>query len=93
MQYLIVRKNRKYKLIDRAATEINVNHKGEYSYIRICNDKKVFHIESKEKVSEVPIIGKVLHYEQTKTYLGVLIEQADDIENIALTFAELVKRW
>lgn len=91
-QYLIVRKYRKYSLIDTLPIEMDISFRGEYSRIKIGRDNKVYRISKVEVVDDwFADIGHVTHYETHKHYLGTLIEQSDDIENIALTFAELVK--
>ena len=90
MQYIIVKYKNNYRLLDRCAIEMNVSLRGENEHITITKDNKVYSESSYEVVDDwYADTGYITHFEKDKTYIGVLVFGSDNIEEVALKFAEL----
>ena len=89
-QYKIVKYKNMYKLIDTLAIELGNWGHSDSDRIHITKSDKVYIIHSYEVVDDwFADIGHITHFEESKTYLGKLIFESEDIEEVALKFAEL----
>lgn len=88
-RYIIFKKSGKHRLIDRSyiiecrLEDLNCSHK-----IKINKNNQVYHYWWKSEVL-YDIYRLFPHCEKGKEYLGKLIYESDDIEEIALKFSEL----
>ncbi len=92
MQYVIVKKRNKYRLMDLLSIEIDSccdrHHDTSFQF----SGDKMFCIKSSEVVDDYYCdIGAITHTEKTRFYMGKVIEMSDDIEFIAKRFCELCK--
>ena len=87
-QYLLVKFKNTYSLIDTLPIETNIYFRGEGCRFHITKSNKVYRIDFFEVVdSWCADTGYITHFEDSKHYIGKLIMQSDNIEEIALEYA------
>ena len=89
-QYLITKFRKDYKLIDTLAIEFRNWGHSDSDHVHVTKSDKVYIIHSYEEVDDwFADTGYITHFEESKTYIGKLIFESEDIEEVALKFAEL----
>ena len=89
-QYLLIKFRKNYSLIDTLPIEMNISFRGEGCRFHITKSNKVYRIDSYEFIDDwYADTGYLTHFEKDKTYIGTFIFGSDNIEEVALKFAEL----
>lgn len=87
-QYLLIKFRKNYILIDTLPIEMNISFRGEGCRFHITKSNKVYRVDSYEIVDDwYADTGYLTHFEDSKHYIGRLIMQSDNIEEIALEYA------
>ena len=90
MQYLIVKKKNKYFLIDTLPIELGISEHGTNITIKNTGDNKLYFIHEYEEVDDwYADTGYITHFEKYREYVGKIVFESDDIEEIALKYAEV----
>lgn len=90
MQYFLVKKRNVYRLIDTLPIELGVSWSGEDTTAKKTNDNKLYFIHSYEVVDDwYADIGYISHFEKHREYVGKIVFESDNIEEIALKYAEV----
>ena len=90
MQYFLVKKRNVYRLIDTLPIELSISYRGEDITVKKTNDNKLYFIHSYEEIDDwYADTGYITHFEKYKEYVGKIIFESDDIEEIALKYAEV----
>lgn len=88
-QYVIVKKNNKYQLLDiffEEMKDLNIR-------FRKTKDNKLYTKVIYEVLDDwYADIGEITYEEHEVNYIGKIVFQSDDIEEAALVYAQLIKR-
>lgn len=89
MRYIIVKRKKHYYLYDTWPCDLLDLLDGDSKFI-VYKDNKVYNYYSyKEIVDYYCDIGAIYHHEKGRVYLGKLVFESNNIEEIAKKYAEL----
>lgn len=90
-QYVIVKKNNRYHLRDIFFEELNESYGANNVSFRKTKDNKLYIKVTREVLDEwYADIGKITHQEHDNIYIGKIVFESGDIEEVALEYARLV---